>query len=93
MAIKLIDWVLRRDAAEPAIPECPDHHVQMRLRGFQGRPARFTRQTEGEYTHIYFCPVEQCNQTATRVVASSQAPVPGEPPARPIFARMGDRRP
>lgn len=87
MVMKYINWALRRDGGEPSIPVCPEHGVDMRLRGTIGRPTRFSMQTEGEYTHIYFCPVDECNETAMRTVASSQAPVPGEPPARPIFAR------
>ena len=87
MVMKYANWALRRGESEPAIPECPDHGVEMRLRGTMGRPARFSYQTEGEYTHIYFCPIDRCNQTAMRTTASSQAPVPGEAPGRPIYAR------
>ena len=87
MVMKYVNWALRRDNGEPEIPVCPDHNVQMRLRGVMGRPARFSNQTEGEYTHVYFCPTEECNQTAQRTVATSQAPVPNEAPARPIYAR------
>lgn len=93
MVMKYINWALRREVDEPDIPVCPDHNIQMRLRGMQGRPARFSRQTEGEYTYIYFCPYEQCNQTAMRQVAKSQAPVPGEAPERPYYARDGDAPP
>ena len=90
MVMKYVNWLLRRDIDNPLIPECPEHKVQMRLRGMQGRPAQFSRQTEGEYTHLYFCPEEGCNQTAERKVASSQAPVPGEAPERPAYARQQD---
>lgn len=87
MVMKYVNWALRRDNSLPPIPECPDHGIEMRLRGMMGRPARFSYQTEGEYTHIYFCPIEECNQTAERKVATSQVPTPNEAPARPIYAR------
>jgi hypothetical protein len=84
---KVLDIVLRRNRVEPEIPLCPDHKVNMRLRGKQGRPTRFTAQTEEEYTLIYFCPVEGCNQTELRKRNKTQIPVPGEAPERPSFAR------
>ena len=93
MVMKYINWALRREEDEPEIPECPDHKIQMQLRGMLGRPARFSRQTEGEYTYIYFCPYEGCDQTAARQIAKSQAPVPGEAPERPFYARAGDPPP
>jgi len=88
---RVLDFVLRRDRAEPEMPACPDHHAEMRLRGKQGRPTRFADQTEEEYTLIYFCPVDGCNQTAATTRVKTQIPVPGEPPARPTFSRRGDR--
>jgi hypothetical protein len=93
MVMKYINWALRREVYEPGIPECPDHKIQMRLRGMLGRPARFTRQTEGEYTYVYFCPRDDCDQSAMRNVAKSQAPVPGEAPERPFYARAQDNQP
>ena len=84
---RVLDVILRRDRVLPAIPHCPDHEVEMRLRGKQGRPARFSDQTEEEYTLIYFCPVEGCNQTAEVKRVKTQIPVPGESPERPSFAR------
>ncbi len=87
MVMKYINWALRREQDEQPIPLCPDHNIEMRLRGVMGRPARFSMQTQGEYTHIYFCPIEECNQTELRKVWTSQVPVPGEAPARPIYAR------
>jgi len=90
MVMKYINWALRREIDGPDIPVCPDHKVEMRLRGMQGRPARFSNQTEGEYTHIYFCAIEGCNQTAERKVAKTQVPVPGEAPQRPSYARPQD---
>ena len=86
---RVLDVILRRDRVEPEIPECPEHGVEMRLRGKQGRPTRFSDQTEEEYTLIYFCPVEGCNETAHVTRVRTQIPVPGEPPERPAFARRG----
>jgi hypothetical protein len=84
---RVLDMILRRERIEPAIPLCPDHSVEMRLRGKQGRPARFAVQTEEEYTLIYFCPVEGCDNSAEVKRAKTQVPVPGEPPARPPYSR------
>lgn len=85
-----LDNLLGRNQNEPEIPDCPDHHVDMRLRGKQARPTRFYDQTEGEYTLIYFCPVDGCMQTATRVQRRTQIPVPGAAPKRPVFSRLRD---
>ena len=87
---RVLDVILRRDRLEPDIPTCPDHKVEMRLRGKQGRPTRFSDQTEEEYTLIYFCPVERCNHTALVKRVKTQIPVSGEPPERPLFSRRGD---
>jgi hypothetical protein len=86
----LLDNLLGRNQNEPEIPDCPDHHVDMRLRGKQARPTRFHDQTEGEYTLIYFCPVDGCMQTASRVFHRTQIPVPGAAPKRPVFSRLRD---
>ncbi len=86
---RVLDVILRRERIQPEIPLCPDHKTEMRLRGKQGRPARFSDQTEEEYTLIYFCPVEGCNHTAHVKRVKTQIPVPGEPPERPAFARRG----
>jgi hypothetical protein len=86
---RILDVILRRDRIEPDIPLCPDHEIEMRLRGKQGRPTRFSAQTEEEYTLIYFCPVEGCNHTAQIKRVKTQIPVPGEPPERPAFSRRG----
>ncbi|HVL23811.1 MAG TPA: hypothetical protein VM450_06980 [Thermomicrobiales bacterium] len=88
----LLDTILRRNVPEPTIPVCPMHHVEMRLRGKLGRPTRFADQTEQEYTLIYFCPVEGCNETDTRYNARTQIPVPGASPHRPLFSRIRDPR-
>ena len=87
---RVLDIVLRRARIEPDIPVCPDHQTEMRLRGKQGRPTRFTDQTEEEYTLIYFCPVPGCNHTAERKRVATEIPVPGESPVRPSFARRGN---
>ena len=86
----LLDTLLRRNVREPEIPECPHHHVEMRLRGKLGRPTYFQEQTEGSYTLIYFCPVDGCDETATREHRRTQIPVPGAAPERPIFSRRRD---
>lgn len=86
----LVDRIFRRNLDEPEIPICPDHKVEMRLRGKLGKPTRFFEQTESEYTLIYFCPVEECNQTAMRPVVRTQVPVPGAAPARPTYSRPGE---
>lgn len=87
---RVLDIVFRRNRPIPVIPVCPDHKVEMRLRGRFGRPARFTNQSQEDYTLIFFCPIPECNETAERKVARTQIPVPGESPARPEFARGGD---
>ncbi|HEU5434555.1 MAG TPA: hypothetical protein VFU81_22975 [Thermomicrobiales bacterium] len=83
----LLARITRRNLRDPEIPVCPVHDVQMRLRGVIGRPTRFADQTEEEYTFIYFCPIEECNVTDSRVRTKSQIPVPGVPPERPTYAR------
>lgn len=88
---RFIDTILRRQRSEPAIPHCPEHGIEMRLRGKMGRPARFSDQTEEEYTLIYFCPAPDCGQTATVDRKRSQIPVPGAPQSRPDYARYSDR--
>ncbi len=89
---RVMDVIFRRTRVEPAIPECPRHHVPMRLRGKQGRPTRFTGQMEELYTLIYFCPVEGCNETGERKQLRTQIPVPGETATRPPYARLNDQR-
>ena len=89
MVQRVLDVIFRRERDEPEVPLCPDHQTEMRLRGKQGRPTRFSDQTEEEYTLIYFCPVEGCNQTVHRKQVRTQIPVPGESPERPLFARRG----
>jgi hypothetical protein len=86
---KVLDVIMRKSRPTPEIPVCPDHKLEMRLRGKLGRPARFADQTGEEYTLIYFCPAEACNQTATREWSKSQIPVAGESPNRPAFSRRG----
>ena len=85
---RVLDVILRRPTSEPVIPVCPDHKVEMRLRGKQGRPARFSYQSEEEYTLIYFCPVHDCDHSKTIKRPKSQSPVPGEIPDRPSYSRQ-----
>lgn len=73
------------------VPMCDDHHVPMRLRGKLGRPTRFEDQTQEEYTLVYFCPVEGCNETAEVPQVRSQIPVAGAAPERPPFSRLFER--
>ena len=87
---RILDTVFRRNVEVPAIPVCPDHHVEMQLRGKMGRPARFADTTSQSYTHIYFCPVPGCDQSSEKQVNRQQIAVPGVPPARPTFSRRGD---
>ena len=87
---RVLDTILRRERPEPEIPLCSDHKTEMRLRGKQGRPTRFTAQTEEEYTLVFFCPIEGCNHTAEVTRVKTQIPVPGEAPERPTFARRGE---
>lgn len=89
---RLLDIILRRDAEEPIRPLCPNHKVEMNLRGKIGRPSRFENMSEEDYTQIFYCPVEGCNETAERVVQRRQIPIPGVSPKRPHYARTGDRR-
>lgn len=86
----LIDVIFRRVPEQPDIPVCPDHKVEMRFRGQQAKPTRFFNQSESEYTLIYFCPVEECNNTDSRVRFRTQVPVPGESPERPTYSRPGE---
>lgn len=87
----LLDVILRRNLVEPEIPVCPDHHQEMRIRGKLGKPTRFSNQAEEEYTIIFFCPVEECNQTAFRERVRTEIPVPGQSPERPVYSRTGER--
>ncbi len=87
MVQRLLNAIMRREDDEPEIPNCPEHNIDMRLRGKQGRPTRFADQSEQEYTLIFFCPVEQCNHTAAVTRVRTQIPAPGESPERPTFAR------
>lgn len=89
----LLDMILRRSADESAIPRCPNHKTDMMLRGKMGRPSRFAAMSEEDYTLIYYCPFEGCNETAERQVTRRQIPVQGIPPERPDFSRKRDPRP
>ncbi len=84
---RILDVILRREQEDPHIPDCPIHHVEMRLRGKMGRPTRFSQQTEEEYSLVFFCPVDGCDETKIIDRVKTQIPGPGEAPARPDFAR------
>lgn len=75
---------------DDSTPVCPDHHVDLRLRGKIGRPARFHDQTLSEYTMIYVCPHDDCSYSESRTVQRNQAAIPGAAPERPAFARVND---
>ena len=85
----LIDTIFRRQRDVPAIPVCPDHKIEMQMRGKMGRPARFSDTTEEQYTVLYFCPVPECDHSAQVTRRRIQIAVPGEAPVRPSYARDG----
>ena len=89
MVSRILDVIFRRAVVEPPIPICPDHKVEMQLRGKMGRPTRFSDMMQETYTVIYFCPVPGCDNTAEREQARAQIAVPDLPPARPAFSRRG----
>ena len=89
MVQQVLDWVFKRERAEPDVPLCSDHHTPMQLRGYIGRPTRFTYQQNESYTVIYFCPVQGCNETEDRELSMTQIPVPDVSPRRPDFSRRG----
>ena len=84
---RFIDVLLNRHVDEPDVPNCPVHHIEMHLRGKQGRPTRFSDQMQEEYTLIYFCPEHECDETKSVLHVKSQIPVPGESPDRPYYSR------
>ena len=90
MVARILDIVFRRVVAESPIPVCPDHRIEMQLRGKMGRPTRFSDMTEESYSLLYFCPVQGCDHAREVNPARTQAPVPGEAPARPAFSRRGN---
>lgn len=87
----LIDVLLGRKVDETRAPECPQHKVELQLRGKVGRPSRFAGTSQEDYTLIFFCPTRDCNHTAEREVRRTQIPVPGAQPRRPEFSRSADR--
>jgi hypothetical protein len=87
---RILDIVFRRNKAEPPVPLCPDHKVEMQLRGKFGRPSRFSDMTQETYNLIYFCPVPGCDHSREVPQVRAQIPVPGAPPARPDFSRRGN---
>jgi hypothetical protein len=84
---RVLDWVFKREREEPEVPLCTNHGTPMQVRGVIGRPTRFSYQTEGTYTVIYFCPIPGCAETAENQIAMTQIPVPGVSPRRPGYAR------
>jgi hypothetical protein len=86
---RILDIVFRRPVDESLIPICPDHKVEMDLRGKMGRPTRFSDMNQESYTLLYFCPVEGCDHTKEIDQSRAQIAVPGKPPARPAFSRRG----
>ena len=84
---KMLDVVFRRNRVEPEIPVCPDHRVDMRLRGKQGRPTRFTAQTEEEYTLIYFARSKGATTLTRGNGSRHRLQCRASPPTRPSFAR------
>lgn len=91
MVMKYVNWALRRQDEQLDKPMCPDHHVEMLLRGQMGEPARFRWQGQETYTYIYYCPVAECNQTLMVHRKRSQVPGGTDIPERPPFARPYDR--
>ena len=89
MVQQVLDWVFKRERVVPDVPLCPDHHTPMQLRGYIGRPTRFTYQQNESYTVIYFCPVHGCNETAQRELSMTQILVPEAGPRRPDYSRRG----
>jgi hypothetical protein len=87
---RILDLVFRRPVVEPSIPVCPQHNVEMTLRGKMGRPARFSDTSQQTYTVIYVCPVVGCDHTEEREQARAQIAVPGIAPRRPDFSRRGN---
>jgi hypothetical protein len=88
---RLFNSILRRTPEEPVTPICPEHGVEMSLRGKMGRPARFEDQTQETYTAVYFCPVRGCGESVLLERSRSQIPVPGSPQPRPDYIRRRER--
>lgn len=84
---KVFDWV-RGDFSQPEEwPICPVHHEPMELFRTVGTPTRFTDQESVQYTLLYRCPVDLCDEAQERVRLRSQIPVPEENPKRPSWAK------
>ena len=77
----------RATAARINVASIIANRFPMQMRGLIGQPARFSYQTEENYTIIYYCPVTGCDETSTTPVARTQIPVPGVSPERPYYAR------
>ncbi len=86
----MIERITGRREKDSGIPVCPEHGVEMLMRGKLGRPARFDDQTASEYTLLYVCPTADCAYQESRSVLRNQAAVPGAQPERPKFSRRND---
>ncbi len=91
MLQKVLGWVRGEVADDSHWPECPRHEVRMELFKTVGRPARFLDQETETYTLLFRCPVEACDEQATRSRARTQIPVPGERPLRPPWAERDQK--
>lgn len=91
MLQKVLDWVRGETAHESEWPECPLHGVQMEMFKKVGQPTNLTEQETETYTLLYRCPLDGCDEQATRRRIRSQIPVPGEQTPRPSWAER-DRK-
>ncbi len=91
MLQKVLDWVRGEVANDTDWPMCPRHDTRLKLVKKIGQPARFMDQETETYTLMFHCPVEECDEQATRQRVRTQIPVPGEQPQRPPWAER-DRR-
>ncbi len=86
---RILDIVFRRQVAEPPIPICPDHKIEMHLRGKMGRPTRFSDMSQETYTVIYVCPVIDCDHSKEVQQVRSQIAVPANRRADRNISRRG----
>jgi hypothetical protein len=88
---KVMGWVRGEVADESEWPMCPRHDVRMEMFKKVGQPTRFMDQETETYTLLFRCPVEGCDEQATRRRARTQIPVPGERPERPSWAERDQK--
>ncbi len=86
----MIERITGRREKDSGAPVCPEHGVELLLRGKLGRPARFADQTASEYKLLYVCPIADCDYQEARSVLRNQAAIPGAQPERPKFSRRND---